>query len=761
MLGPKPLLVPHIQAAVLRPLRAGLEARAMTAGASASVALAWLDLLASEQKRLWGELPEPAPLKAKGAGWLCERLAAARQVTHYLDGRWGDTVRPTLELLRDTGDVRIVRRALDQKAFAIFRWWHGGRSSEVYHWVLGAGATLEIEKGHDSCCIWGQLCRLADAGERARTAAFPLLTMLRKAPSSTRFRLLEAIETEIRSAGRDQASRRLRGMQSVLPTLLRFRSSVDYEPGTYVWGALLHVASVGTGKGLDCLLQWLRSVSGSQEAQRNDYSLGSRVRCAVDIAFALGPDGGGEDTADRFRSRLAALISRLDGEYLHDEALPRALPLLDRFPALRAPLSALIEHQTTRCLRFLARLGSADYAGSDGAPLSPLADLDPGIPMPATGVCVSDDPEWTELLALAPDLAPTVAAYWYACYLLGVDDPPVPPGVRRTALDGTAKLARELAYLEEKGDPADPGIAARQESLRARLADTKRLRTLAAEEARERLTAVTHEAQMAASERLLMACYSARLGVLLARPVSPAVVFDDDLYNAVRLGADLKTNRKLLRRLLRAHVAGPGIAAEFVRRHPRNREFLAVAAERGVDTKVWLGENPCVIRLPVSGARVRLRLESDPLRILQMGNPFGTCLSAGAFNAFSTVTNACELNKRVLFAEDAASGRIVGRKLIGLTEDLALLGFHTYTSVNDATDGEALRTAIRRHLLDFAARCHLIPADTGTIPRLFAEDWYDTGPSPGRRTAPYPRRAATMIRRGGERWRRQPTGTRS
>ena len=47
-----------------------------------------------------------------------------------------------------------------------------------------------------------------------------------------------------------------------------------------------------------------------------------------------------------------------------------------------------------------------------------------------------------------------------------------------------------------------------------------------------------------------------------------------------------------------------------------------------------------------------MRLERDPLSILQLGNYFDTCLSFGAFNAFSTVANACELNKRVVYAVD-------------------------------------------------------------------------------------------------------------
>ena len=54
-----------------------------------------------------------------------------------------------------------------------------------------------------------------------------------------------------------------------------------------------------------------------------------------------------------------------------------------------------------------------------------------------------------------------------------------------------------------------------------------------------------------------------------------------------------------------------------------------------------------------------LRLETDLLRILQMGNYMGTCLSLGGGNAFSTVANACDLNKRVLYAANGAGTEVL------------------------------------------------------------------------------------------------------
>ena len=60
-----------------------------------------------------------------------------------------------------------------------------------------------------------------------------------------------------------------------------------------------------------------------------------------------------------------------------------------------------------------------------------------------------------------------------------------------------------------------------------------------------------------------------------------------------------------------------------------------------------------------------------------MGNLFNTCLSVGDSNAFSTVANACEINKQVLYLSNE-KGHIIGRKLIALSKNGNLYGFNTY-----------------------------------------------------------------------------------
>lgn len=149
-----------------------------------------------------------------------------------------------------------------------------------------------------------------------------------------------------------------------------------------------------------------------------------------------------------------------------------------------------------------------------------------------------------------------------------------------------------------------------------------------------------------------------------------------------------------------------------------------------MDRAAWLDTAPRRYRCAaVAGGHVRRHLKRDPLRILQMGNYFDTCLSFGGVNAFSTVANACELNKRVVYATDS-SGRVVGRKLIGITAAGALIGFRTYSALRDPAGNATLRAIFRRYLAEFAARCGLPLADDGMVPRLFVAAWYDDGAVP-------------------------------
>ncbi len=187
----------------------------------------------------------------------------------------------------------------------------------------------------------------------------------------------------------------------------------------------------------------------------------------------------------------------------------------------------------------------------------------------------------------------------------------------------------------------------------------------------------------------------------------------DDLLNAAQLTTGIKSNRRLLLKLLRGYLDGQ---RHWPKQHPANVEYLQKLEAQGVDVQMWQQAYPKVyVCRGVVGERVHILLEEDPLSILQMGNYFGTCLRFGGINAFSTVANACELNKRVIYARDS-KGSILGRKLIGINAEGRLVGFRTYTTIDEDAGGKELGDLLDMYGAEFAERCKLTLSDEGNVP---------------------------------------------
>jgi hypothetical protein len=398
-----------------------------------------------------------------------------------------------------------------------------------------------------------------------------------------------------------------------------------------------------------------------------------------------------------------------------DEAVRAGCRFVSRSPALRRVLLAQFRVQPGSCERVLSRLGTAKEMGVAVPAL--LDELEPRV----EDADQLGDRGWPSVLDCAPDLLPEAAAYVAHCRVLGM--PPEPPAGLRRQLSLPDRLQREATHLEKRlqAEPEREDLRFRLTSLRERLGEADRLAQSVAAEIRERLPILAAERGLEAARRLVERIHRARLRELVGSEAD-RIEISDDLMNAILLSTDARSNRKLLRHLIRAAVRGD---RDWVRRHPVNEAFIAKLAAAGVNTEVWLLPRPGRYRCEgAEGGFVRLRMETDPLHVLQMGNYFETCLSFGGCNSFSGIANACELNKRVIYARDAA-GRVVGRKLIGLNEEGKLLGYHTYASLPDGAATRALRRAIVRYCLRFARDCGLELAESGTVPRLMAEEWYD------------------------------------
>ena len=302
-----------------------------------------------------------------------------------------------------------------------------------------------------------------------------------------------------------------------------------------------------------------------------------------------------------------------------------------------------------------------------------------------------------------------------------------------------AALARELAGL---GGRTDAGADRRAAHLRRQLADPAVVAAWVQRDLDKILPASLAEARLGRFEAVADAAvrghFADVLGVTLPAGLSDRSRRDWD--NALRLYLTVDHNRPRLRQLLRRESVGD---RAWLASDPPNAAFLAGVARAGVDPAVWRG--PMVRHVTDAGGRpLRVELETEPLHVLQMGNYFGTCLSEGQMNAFSTVANATDANKRVAYAYDGR-GTVVGRKLLAMTPAGQVVGFRTYgtfdhadapypaaagrpelKAVFDAFCGELARRC-GATLHPYAPRSH--PAPTSAELTLAAA-WYNDGAEP-------------------------------
>lgn len=155
---------------------------------------------------------------------------------------------------------------------------------------------------------------------------------------------------------------------------------------------------------------------------------------------------------------------------------------------------------------------------------------------------------------------------------------------------------------------------------------------------------------------------------------------------------------------------------------PANRKFVEYLRQLGIDPQPWLDPPGTVVRVGKNGSRVRLSFESDPLEIFQMGTPFGTCLSPGSCNYFSTLANAADINKHVIFARDDR-GQVAGRCLVAIAQNGGLLAFHPYCHNPELGFAEMVGDLLK----EMAARMGTAVITNGTVKCLVASKWYDDG----------------------------------
>lgn len=285
------------------------------------------------------------------------------------------------------------------------------------------------------------------------------------------------------------------------------------------------------------------------------------------------------------------------------------------------------------------------------------------------------------------------------------------------------KMEIEIAAIEKRlyANPGADGLGKRLAALRDRLGSspiTSRVRLTHLE---EKVNRATHQALMNRWQLQLNVEFRQKMKKLLAVNNLPDWLTHEQNQQAIAALFSLAPSfRDLGLRLVRKRCGRPpwNLADD-----PANQAFIDRMRKLGVNMMPWL--IPAAPRLFMSNNKrpVYLCIEKDPLEIFQMGGHFNTCLSPGAFNYFSAIANAADVNKCVVYARDEEN-KIVGRSLLALTNQGGLLVFEPYC--HDGSLG--FGNMISAFAIELAVRMGTTVLPEGEVPCLVAQQWYDDGP---------------------------------
>ncbi|HEX8463216.1 MAG TPA: hypothetical protein VF627_01240, partial [Abditibacterium sp.] len=540
----------------------------------------------------------------------------------------------------------------------------------------------------------------------ARTALRPLQRALEDADGDERARWLAEILDSIDSGRGARAE--LPAMVRLLPLMRRIAGAAgaDFPRGDLSDCSVALWRTLPGEAALDARLGWLGSEMERHwhESKREENA----AKRALDWTHLAALSGFmsqlcADDEAQFRRAMTACWKFSAQADDVEWDTVSRGAKLAFGFPHLAAALRENVARAPHRCFDLLEKLGPLDRFKALCAPLETRREATEDF-----------DAHWRPILEIDAEFETLALRFTAAKTELSESAAP-PAGALKIAA-WPQKIDAEIAALQCRSE-LPPNLAIRLANLVARLEDGAALQASMREELLETLLSATREAELRAAERAVESCYRVRLEALGA---PKNAILDANLLNAALFSTDIESNRKWLREIVRAHCDGRvGWGLEIA----GNARWLARMSERGLVQTEWLSEAPREFSL--GGGRIELRLEACPLQILQMGNLFGTCLSRGGINAHSSVANAVELNKRVVFARDCR-GRVVGRQLLAISGEGKLLGFHVYASITEG-DADALRAAFLGFAQNLATRCGLEMADRGEVERLFVSDWYDDG----------------------------------
>ncbi|MAS93627.1 MAG: hypothetical protein CMO55_10580 [Verrucomicrobiales bacterium] len=206
---------------------------------------------------------------------------------------------------------------------------------------------------------------------------------------------------------------------------------------------------------------------------------------------------------------------------------------------------------------------------------------------------------------------------------------------------------------------------------------------------------------------------------------------DDILRSLARENLDTHTvqllthlerkNRRGMKRFAHALTAGN---RNYRENHPANRDWIE--RNRHLDLSLWLYDEDHFFRVTMEGHDdLFIELETNPQEELKMGTLVGSCLSSGAFNSFSAVSNTLDVNKRVAFLRDNR-GNFLARQLLAISREDKLVVFRVYSAQN-LSSSDVYEEAFRSFDHFVAGKLGIEISNDGhyTIESLVVPHWYD------------------------------------
>lgn len=327
---------------------------------------------------------------------------------------------------------------------------------------------------------------------------------------------------------------------------------------------------------------------------------------------------------------------------------------------------------------------------------------------------VSPTGELGELAVRFPALATSFALLSEWQHRTG-DVAGIPAGIREL-LGREEKWRREAEFLRTRL------VESPNDHLQIRLVNLEnRLQAGATGIERELADALQNAVELAVTQgvrALITRSLRGRLRALCGSVVD-ALEWNDDWANALLLACESEENRKWATKLLRGQSQKPSGWQHFL---PANQKWLDEFDAQGKNREVF--ESPHRVQIGVW----ELWIEHDALQILQMGNRFSTCLSRGGCNSHSTITNALDANKLVVYAR--RDGQIQARQLWAVTDKWQLGGFHVYANLSESA---RQKSGVHLAFLEFAERfardcgLELDSEREASVPELCGAQWYDDG----------------------------------